>query len=35
MKEIKAYLRKHMVERVIDAIEALEDPPGLTLEAIS
>lgn len=34
MKEIKAYLRKHMVEHVIDAIEALDDPPGLTLSDV-
>lgn len=31
MKEIKAYLREHMVEHVIDAIEALDNPPGLSL----
>lgn len=34
MKEIKAFLRKHMVEHVIDAIEALDDPPGLTLSDV-
>lgn len=34
MKEIKAYLRKHMVEHVIDAIEALNDPPGLSLSEV-
>lgn len=34
MKEIKAFIRKHMVEHVIDAIEALDDPPGLTLSNV-
>lgn len=34
MKEIKVYLRKHMVEHVVDAIESLDDPPGLTLSDV-
>lgn len=34
MKEIKAYLRKHMVEHVIDAIQSLANPPGLTLSDV-
>lgn len=34
MKEIKVYLRKHMVDHVVDALEALDDPPGLTLSNV-
>lgn len=34
MKEIKAFLRKHMVEHVIDAILTLDEPPGLTLSNV-
>lgn len=34
MKEIKAYLREDMIERVIDALEALDTPPGLSLSDV-
>jgi nitrogen regulatory protein P-II 1 len=35
MKEIKAYLRKHVVEHVIDAIVSLDTPPGLSFSDVS
>ena len=34
MKEIKAYLRKHMVDPVVDAIVSLDTPPGLSLSDV-
>lgn len=34
MKEIKAYLREDMIERVIDSLEALDTPPGLSLSDV-
>lgn len=34
MKEIKAFIRHNMIDSVIDALEALEQPPGLTLSDV-
>lgn len=31
MKEIKAFIRKNMIDRVVDALESLDDAPGITL----
>lgn len=34
MKEIKAFIRTNMIDYVIDAIENLEDAPGITLSDV-
>lgn len=34
MKEIKAFIRTNMVDRVIDALESLENAPGITLSDV-
>ncbi|MEX0723607.1 MAG: P-II family nitrogen regulator [Gracilimonas sp.] len=34
MKEIKAFIRTNMIDYVIDAIEALPEPPGITLSDV-
>lgn len=34
MKEIKAYIRPHMLDRVIDALEAEPDRPGVTISEV-
>ena len=34
MKEIKAYLRPHMVDHVIDALEAAPNRPGVTVTRV-
>ena len=34
MKEIKAYVRPHMVDHVIDALEAASDRPGVTVTRV-
>lgn len=34
MKEIKAFIRDYMVDHVIDALEQLHDPPGITLTTV-
>ncbi len=35
MKEIKAYVRPNMEDRVVDAIEEMTDPPGLTVTEVT
>ncbi|MFQ5680337.1 MAG: P-II family nitrogen regulator [Gemmatimonadota bacterium] len=35
MKEIKAYLRPHMVDAVVDALEARPHTPGLTVTDVT
>lgn len=34
MKEIKAFIRTNMIDSVIDAMEALNNAPGLTLSDV-
>lgn len=34
MKEIKAYLRPHMLDRVVDALETESDTPGLSVSRV-
>lgn len=34
MKEIKAFIRTNMIDYVIDALENLDDAPGLTLSDV-
>jgi|SRR5699024_949452 len=34
MKEIKAFIRPNMIDYVIDALENLDHPPGLTLSDV-
>lgn len=34
MKEIKAFIRTNMIDYVIDALENLDDSPGLTLSDV-
>ncbi|SHF05276.1 hypothetical protein SAMN05443144_10567 [Fodinibius roseus] len=34
MKEIKAFIRTNMIDYVIDALENLEDAPGITLQEL-
>ena len=34
MKEIKAFIRTNMIDYVIDALENLEDAPGITLSNV-
>lgn len=34
MKEIKAFIKPNMIDYVIDAIEALDDAPGITLSDV-
>jgi nitrogen regulatory protein P-II 1 len=34
MKEIKAFIRTNMIDYVIDALEAMEHPPGITLSDV-
>ncbi len=34
MKEIKAFIRTNMIDRVIDALESLDDAPGITLSDV-
>jgi nitrogen regulatory protein P-II 1 len=34
MKEIKAFIRNNMMDYVIDAIENLEEAPGITLSKV-
>ena len=34
MKEIKAFIRTNMIDYVIDALENLEDAPGITLSDV-
>ena len=34
MKEIKAYVRPHMTDHVIDALEATPDRPGVTVTKV-
>lgn len=34
MKEIKAYVRPHMLDHVIDALEATPDRPGVTVTKV-
>lgn len=34
MKEIKAYIRTNMIDYVIDALENLDDAPGITLSEV-
>lgn len=35
MKEIKAYVRPNMKDQVVDAIEEMEEPPGLTVTSVT
>jgi len=35
MKEIKAYVRPNMKDRVVDAIEEMDQPPGLTVTSVT
>lgn len=34
MKEVKAYVRPHQVDRVVDALEAHSASPGVTVSAV-
>lgn len=34
MKQIKAFIRNNMIDYVIDALEAMDQPPGLTLSDV-
>jgi len=34
MKEIKAFIRTNMIDYVIDGLEALPEPPGITLSDV-
>jgi nitrogen regulatory protein P-II 1 len=34
MKEIKAFIRTNMIDYVIDGLEALSEPPGITLSDV-
>lgn len=34
MKEIKAFIRINMIDYVIDALEALPEPPGITISDV-
>lgn len=34
MKEVKAFIRPNMIDYVIDALEAMEHPPGLTISDV-
>ncbi|MFB6345106.1 MAG: P-II family nitrogen regulator [bacterium] len=34
MKQIKAFVRPEREDQVVDAIEALTDPPGLSVETV-
>lgn len=34
MKEIKAFIREYMVDHVLDALEQLQNPPGVTLTSV-
>lgn len=34
MKEVKAFIKPNMIDYVIDAIENLEDAPGITLSDV-
>lgn len=34
MKEIKALIRPNMIEQVVDALESLDDAPGITLSNV-
>ncbi|MEX2410183.1 MAG: P-II family nitrogen regulator [Candidatus Paceibacterota bacterium] len=34
MKEIKAFIRPNMIDYVIDGLEALPEPPGITLSDV-
>ena len=34
MKEIKAIIRDYMVDHVIDALEQLREPPGITVTPV-
>ena len=34
MKEIKAFIRPNMINRLVDTLEALDDAPGITLSDI-
>jgi nitrogen regulatory protein P-II 1 len=35
MKQIKAYVRPNMKDRVVDAIEEMDEPPGLTVTSVT
>lgn len=35
MKEIKAYVRPTMKDQVVDAIEEMDEPPGLTVTSVN
>ena len=34
MKEIKAYVREHMLDEVIDALAAVPDLPGMAIVSV-
>lgn len=34
MKEIKAFIRTNMIDYIIDGLEALPEPPGITLSDV-